>query len=106
MNELDKILELYAKGKLEVAKLVDLYNRNYDIAVLMARKPLKEEDYELYLSSISTVVTVMKTKKRLSLTFTTWTIRFLAKLWKPVVKIRPSGQQNRKDLRAKGQYSQ
>lgn len=46
MNELDKILELYAKGKLEVAKLVDLYNRKYDIAVLMARKPLKEEDYE------------------------------------------------------------
>lgn len=46
MNELDKILELYAKGKLEVAKLVDLYNRNYDIAVLMARKPLAEEDYE------------------------------------------------------------
>lgn len=46
MNELDKILELYAKGKLEVAKLVDLYNRKYDIAVLMARKPLAEEDYE------------------------------------------------------------
>ena len=46
MNELDKILELYAKGKLEVAKLVDLCNRNYDIAVLMARKPLGEEDYE------------------------------------------------------------
>ena len=46
MNELDKILELYAKGKLEVAKLVDLYNRNYDVAVLMARKPLAEEDYE------------------------------------------------------------
>lgn len=46
MNELDKILELYTKGKLEVAKLVDLYNRKYDIAVLMARKPLGEEDYE------------------------------------------------------------
>ena len=46
MNELDKILELYTKGKLEVAKLVDLCNRNYDIAVLMAHKPLGEEDYE------------------------------------------------------------
>ena len=45
MNELDKILELYAQGKLEVAKLVDLCNRNYDIAVLMAHKPLGE-DYE------------------------------------------------------------
>lgn len=46
MNELDKILELYTKGKLEMAKLVDLYNRKYDIAVLMARRPLGEEDYE------------------------------------------------------------
>lgn len=51
MSELDKILELYAKGKLEVAKLVDVYNRNYDIAVLMARKPksLDDEDYWEYV---------------------------------------------------------
>lgn len=46
MNELDKILEFYAKGKLEVAKLFDLYNRNYDIAVLMARKPIDDNDWE------------------------------------------------------------
>lgn len=46
MNELDKILELYAKGKLEVAKLVDLCNRCYDIAVLMAHKQRSEENYD------------------------------------------------------------
>ena len=46
MNELDKILELYTKGCLEIAKLVDLDNKKYDVAVLMARKPLGEDDFK------------------------------------------------------------
>lgn len=39
-EKLGILLQLYADGYLEIAKLVDLENKKYDIAVLMARVPV------------------------------------------------------------------